>query len=73
MDNPEKLATLGTTHSRETDNIGYNIHYILIPIETWTIYRNWQHLVKHTRYLNTNQNMDNPEKLATLGKTYTIS
>jgi hypothetical protein len=42
-----------------------NIHDILTPIKTWTIQRNWQHWVKHTRYLNTNQNMDNPEKMAT--------
>jgi predicted alpha/beta hydrolase len=38
---------------------------VLTPIKTWTIQRNWQHWVKHTRYLNTNQNMDNPEKIAT--------
>ena len=57
MDNPEKLATFD----------------ILTPIIAWTIQRNWQHWVKHTRYLNTNYNMDNLEKLATLGKTYTIS
>jgi hypothetical protein len=69
--NPEKLATLGTTQSRETGNIGYNIHDILTPIKTWTTQRNWQHWVQNTRYLNTNQNMDNPEKLTTLGKTYT--
>jgi hypothetical protein len=33
---------------------------MLTPIKTWTIHRNWQHWVKH-----------NPEKLPTLGKTYT--
>ena len=60
MDNPEKLATLGTQdtggiQSKETGNIGHARH------RRKTIQRNWQHWARKT------QEEDNPEKLATLG------
>ena len=67
MDNPEKLATYGTQdegaikhgQSRETGNIGYTRRR---GNQTWTIQRNWQHMVHKTKGQS---NMDNPEKLAT--------
>ena len=48
MDNPKKLATLGTQdtgqkQSKETGNIGYTRH------RTKTIQRNWQHWVHKTQ------------------------
>jgi hypothetical protein len=67
MDNPEKLATYGTQdegaikhgQSRDTGNIGYTRRR---DNQTWTIQRNWQHMVHKTKGQS---NMDNPEKLAT--------
>ena len=60
MDNPEKLATLGTQdtggiQSKETGNIGHARH------RRKAIQRNWQHWTRKT------QEEDNPEKLTTLG------
>jgi hypothetical protein len=69
MDNPEKLATLGTQdegaikngQSRETGNIGYRRRR---GNQKWRIQRNWQHWVNKTKGQS---KMDSPEKLATLG------
>ena len=69
MDNPEKLATLGTQYegaikngqSRETGNIGYRRRR---GNQKWTIQRNWHHWVNKTKGQS---KMDSPEKLATLG------
>ena len=67
MDNPEKLATLGTQdegaikngQSRETGNIGYRRRR---GNQKWTIQRNWQHWVNKTKGQS---KMDSPKKLAT--------
>ena len=45
--------------SRETGNIGYTRRR---GNQTWTIQRNWQHMVHKTKGQS---NMDNPNKLAT--------
>ena len=73
MNNPEKLATLGTqdedkqnkntTQSRETDNIGYTRRRQTKQKHN-TFQRNWQHRVHKTK-TNKTKTQHNPEKLTT--------